>query len=190
MTVWLPRPVYWLARKLVPIPCVDVLPYRDSDAGPEVGLIRRIGADGSTPGWALVGGRVIMRESLEEAIVRHVESTLGDGLEIGAVDTSRPLHAAEYSPDGRPGGRIDPNKHAVALSYVLEIDGLITPIGEAVDFEWFPADAIPDQQAFAYSHGSVVAALIGTDARLHRRSSPDETERDATTATIEHVEQV
>lgn len=168
MTVFLPRPVYWLARLLLPIPCVDILPYRDSNSGPEVGLIRRLGADGSTPGWALIGGRVMMRESLEEAIIRHAESTLGDAVELGPVDTSRPLHAAEYSPDGRPGGRIDPNKHAVALSYVVAMEGAVTPMGEAIDFEWFPADAIPDQRAFAYSHGSVVAALVSADARLRR----------------------
>ena len=167
MTVWLPRPAYWLARQVLPIPCVDVLPYRSSDTGPKVGLIRRIGADRVTAGWALVGGRVMMRESLEEAIVRHLESTLGDALEIGAVDTSRPLHAAEYSPDGRPGGRVDPNKHAVALSYVLAIEGSVTPMGEAVDFEWFRTDAVPEQDAFVYSHGSVVTALISADVRLH-----------------------
>ena len=162
----LPRPVYWLARRLLPIPCVDVLAYRDVGSGPEVGLIRRVGADRRTVGWALVGGRVMRGESLEAAIVRHLVSTLGDAIEIGRVDTSRPLHAAEYAPDGRPGGRIDPSKHAVALSYVVEIGGPVSPMGEAVDFEWFPAGALPELKSFAYSHGGVVAALVEVDARL------------------------
>ena len=162
----LPRPVYWLARRLLPIPCVDVLAYRNVGSSPEVGLIRRVAADRRTVGWALVGGRVMRGESLEEAIARHLVSTLGDAIAIGAVDTSRPLHAAEYSPDGRPGGRIDPNKHAVALSYVVEIGGAVSPMGEAVGFKWFRAAELPERESFAYSHGGVVAALVQADARL------------------------
>ena len=165
MTGWLPRPAYWLARRALPIPCVDVLPMRQ---GPQVGLISRTGADGRTAGWALVGGRVLRRESLHDAIERHLRSTLGPAIRIGAVDAARPLLAAEYSPDGRPGGRIDPRKHAIALSYVVAIDGEPQPRGEATGFEWFGVDALPPEEAFAYSHGGVVAALIEADERLRR----------------------
>ena len=166
MTGWLPRPAYWLARQAMPIPCVDVLPIREGDGAPQVGLIRRAGADGRTAGWALVGGRVLRRESLGDAIARHLHSTLGPAIGVGPVDAARPIYAAEYSPDGRPGGRVDPHKHAIALSYVVPIDGEPQPRGEATGFEWFGVDAVPPEEAFAFSHGGVVAALIDADERL------------------------
>jgi hypothetical protein len=72
---------------------------------------------------------------------------------LGAVDASRPPYVAEYSPDGRPGGRIDPSKHAIALSYGVPVDGEPQPQGEATGFEWFALDAIPSDDAFAFSHG-------------------------------------
>jgi ADP-ribose pyrophosphatase YjhB (NUDIX family) len=165
---WLPRPAYWLARQALPIPCVDVLPIREGNGAPQVGLIRRIGPGGRNGGWALVGGRVLRLESLEEAIARHLRSTLGPAIRIGQVDAARPLYAAEYSPDGRPGGRIDPHKHAIALSYVVPIDGEPKPRGEATGFQWFGLDALPPDDAFAFSHGGVVAALIEADERLRR----------------------
>ena len=166
MSAWLPRPVYWLARKLLPIACVDALVTRETPDGREIGLIRRVGADDRTTGWALVGGRVRRGESLAAALDRHLRSSLGDVSRVGRLDTSHPLHVAEYSPDGRFGGRVDPNKHAVALAYVVDVTGTITFSGEAVAFEWFPVTTTPPEADFAFSHGSVVAALLRADPRL------------------------
>ena len=150
---------------MLPIPCVDVLPYRDVGAGPEIELISRRGSN-ATVGWALVGGRVMRNECLSEAIARHLVSTLGEAIGFERVDTSHPLHAAEYSPDVRLSGRIDRNKHAIALAYVVAISGEVAPREEALDFEWFPPTAIPPQRSFAYAQRDVVVALLRTDARF------------------------
>ena len=182
MTVHLPRPVYWLARKLVPIACVDILPYRNTGpSGPEVCLIERKGADGRTPGWALVGGRVMLRESLEQAMTRHLESTLGAAITIGPVDSAHPLHAAEYSPDGRPAGRIDPNKHAIALSYVIEIGGETEPRGEADDLRWFAADSLPPRRP-SRSRTAVWSPLWCAGTGACRRPAPAATSPEAASA--------
>jgi ADP-ribose pyrophosphatase YjhB (NUDIX family) len=139
------------------------VPFREVDARREVGLIRRTDADGSKVGWSLVGGRVLLRESLDEAVRRHVASTLGGTVQVGPVDTARPLHAAEYSPDGRF-GRTDPSKHAVAMTYLVQITGVVSPGGEALDFRWFGADEIPPEEDFAYTHGEVLTAVLARSA--------------------------
>lgn len=169
MSAWLPRPAYWLARRALPIACVDVLVLREGDAGPEVGLIRRVGGDGATEGWALVGGRVLRGESLVDAVDRHLVSTLGDVTRSGPLDPTRPVHVAEYSPDGRVGGRVDPAKHAIALAYVAAVTGTVEPRGEARGFAWFGIGATPPDEAYAFAHGGVVAELVRRDARLAPR---------------------
>jgi ADP-ribose pyrophosphatase YjhB (NUDIX family) len=154
---------YALVRASVPLPCVDLLPWRSAAGGVEVGLITRLTERGE-PGYALVGGRVRHDETLAAALNRHVTETLGDGVAIGAVDTSLPLGVYEYFPDGR-NGLVDPTKHAIALTYAAPLSGSPRPGGEASAFDWFPADALPPENAFGFGHGHVVRGVL---SRLRR----------------------
>lgn len=156
---WLTDEDYAWARGRLPIACVDVLVFRDAPSGRELGLIVREAAAGRR-GYALIGGRVLHGELLREALERHVALTLGDHVRLGPVDPSRPLGAFEYFPDGRD-GLVDPDKHAVALTYAALLEGTPEARGEAVGFEWFAPDRVPAVDEFLFGHGRVVRQLLG-----------------------------
>ena len=74
---WLPESAWRLVQSLVPIACVDIVCIQDAGAVPKtVGLIRR-----HTPyqgeRWGLVGGRILLNESLTQAVERQLQITLG-----------------------------------------------------------------------------------------------------------------
>jgi ADP-ribose pyrophosphatase YjhB (NUDIX family) len=138
----LPRPAFGLTSKLVPVPCVDILPYRIGDGLAEVGLIRREDAEGRRV-WNLVGGGVHRQESLAAAAARHLKSTLGADITWEPTDFSRPEMVGEYFPAAGTGARHDPRKHAIGLSYTLALAGQVSPRGEALGFRWFPEAEIP-----------------------------------------------
>jgi 8-oxo-dGTP pyrophosphatase MutT (NUDIX family) len=155
----LPAPLYALVRRLVPIACVDALPYRRSDRGIEIGLIRRLDADDSREVWNLVGGRVRYGETLADALTRHLRDALGAAAVWTLPDTERPPVAAQYFPHARLPMRRDPRKHAIALAYPVAVSGSIRPEGEALDFRWFDADALPDPDAVGFDQGDVIRCL-------------------------------
>jgi ADP-ribose pyrophosphatase YjhB (NUDIX family) len=149
-------------RRLVPIACVDALPYQETANGTLIGLIRRVSADGKRQGWNLVGGRVRYREALSEALDRHLRDTLGADARWEPPDVEHPVSVAEYFPDKRPGARHDPRKHAVALGYVVKLTGSITPTGEALDFRWFPANELPPDAEIGFDQANVVSGLANS----------------------------
>jgi ADP-ribose pyrophosphatase YjhB (NUDIX family) len=156
-------------RRLSPIPCVDVLPYRewtnaDGQQIREVGLIRRRvprKEGGWTEGWALVGGRVYYNESLKDAIDRHVVDTLDTTVTWDAsIDSHRyPTTVGEYFPSLRPGEAFDPRQHSIALSYVVDLGGPPRAVGEALEFRWFALDEIPGAD-IGFNQWTVVKRLL------------------------------
>jgi len=158
--VTLPGPLYAAVRRLVPIACVDALPYRERDGAIEIGLIRRRLADGRGTGWNLVGGAVRRGEPLADALARHLRATLGPGAAWTLPDTERPVLAAEYFPRPEPPRRRDPRKHAIALSYLVAVAGDVTAAGEALEFRWFAPDARPADAEVGFDQGDVIAALV------------------------------
>lgn len=157
---YLPRPVYALLKRAIPIACVDVLPFRRSAGIVEVGLILRQGERRGRVGWALVGGRVQYEETLRHALERHLSDTLGPTAAWSVPDMEAPLHAAEYFPAPSVGQRHDPRQHAVALGYVAYIAGEVDPRGEALDFRWFTVDALPPEDQIVFGQVSVVRVLV------------------------------
>lgn len=138
----LPRPLYALVTRLIPVPCIDVAPFRRHNGVVQIGLIRRLG-DQRTTVWALIGGGVLREEALRDAAARHIRSTLGQGVRWKEPDFDYPATVGEYFPRPREGAAYDRRKHAVALTYVVELDGEPEPQGEALDFDWFDQDALP-----------------------------------------------
>ncbi|MCH0556884.1 MULTISPECIES: DUF4916 domain-containing protein [Streptomyces] len=156
---WIPDAEYAAIRARVPIVCVDLLPVTRSPVR-KVGLIRRDTYDGGQ-GWCLVGGAIILDESIGEALARHLRTTLGprfhffqETLSLGSV--------AEYFRDRRPQALHDPRKHAVALSHVAECAGVPQPTGEALDFRWFRVDALPSAREFGFGQDRVVSKLLSS----------------------------
>src|SRR5690348_3534196 len=124
-------------QRQLPIACVDLMPIRFSQSQPRrveaIGLIQR-----STPHqgerWCLVGGRLRYSESLGEGLTRQVHETLGPDAQISPTPaaTLQPLYVAQYLPHGASGENPDeyqrgdgwdPRKHAIGLTYALELVG-------------------------------------------------------------------
>jgi ADP-ribose pyrophosphatase YjhB (NUDIX family) len=156
---WLTDDDWRWAREHLPILCVDVLPWRDSRGGREVGLIVRTRERGG-PALTLIGGRVLHGETLAAAVRRHVAETLGERVTIELPDPARPLDAFEYFPDARQAPFVDPDKHAVAVTYAARLIGEPRAGGEAERFEWHPMAALPPTERFAFGQGEVVRRLV------------------------------
>jgi ADP-ribose pyrophosphatase YjhB (NUDIX family) len=123
-----------------PIVCIDILPIQrsPSDKINRIGLIKRHPPHEGDK-WCTVGGRLLFGESLQDGIWRQLRDTLGSDIQIARGLDIQPLYVAQYSPslEAAEGfDAVDPRKHAVALTYLLEIEGVIAPQNEALDFKW------------------------------------------------------
>lgn len=143
---------------MVPIVCVDLLPWREENNVVKLGLIRRLTPTGGS-GYALVGGRVRRGEELGDAIRRHLADSLGTSIDYQPPEVEQPATIGQYFPQRRRGYPWDPRKHAVALSYTVEVSGIPKPRGEALGFEWFAPDAIPAGRDFGFGQDIVVKRL-------------------------------
>jgi ADP-ribose pyrophosphatase YjhB (NUDIX family) len=166
----LPQPAFVFTSKLVPVPCIDILPYRIGGTSVEIGLIEREDADGKRV-WNLVGGGVHRQESLAAAVTRHIEATLGPDVTWERVDFSRPEMVGEYFPAPNAEGGHDPRKHAIALSYALPVTGRVSPRGEALDFRWFSEAAIPFGKV-GFGQEYVIRGLLPCSPPPADRKSP------------------
>jgi len=141
MNNWLSDDEWEHIQTLVPILCVDILPIRlnENRELDSIGLILR-----ETPlqgdRWCLVGGRVLYRETILEAIHRQLTHTLGSNISYDSDADRQPDYVAQYAPQTVTVAgfdAVDPRKHAVGLTYCIEISGQINPQFEAKDFKWF-----------------------------------------------------
>jgi ADP-ribose pyrophosphatase YjhB (NUDIX family) len=155
--------IYARIQELVPIACIDALPYRRSINGYEVCLIRRAVPAGGL-GWTLIGGGVYRGETLGEALARHLRGTLGPDVRWDDPDYDRPDAVGQYFP-ARQGFPVDPRKHAIALTYLVEMTGQPVAEGEAEDFGWFDPRALPQSTEVGFGQGRVLGVLI---SRLSR----------------------
>lgn len=163
---FLPAEEYARIRASVPLACVDALPFRRPPAGgAEVLLIRRTQRSERT-GWALVGGRILIDESIAEAARRHLRETLGGGVEIAERSWRVPDEVAEYR-RGIPheddaDGTYDPAQHSVALNYLVELGGEPELGGEALESRWFPLDGLPERGEVVFGQHSLIARLAAS----------------------------
>lgn len=67
-TCHIPKPLYWLCRKILPIVSVDIVIFRNS----QVLLLKRA-IPPSLEHWALPGGRVFRNETLSNALKRKLK---------------------------------------------------------------------------------------------------------------------
>lgn len=137
---FLPASLWADIQQHVPIVCVDVLPMRNDRT--EYGLILRETADEGQK-LCLVGGRILRNETVAEAVSRQLLTTLGPDISFDPGDDPQPAYVAQYFPEPRPDHSWDSRKHAVALTFVIDIAGSITPREEALDFVWRPVQEPP-----------------------------------------------
>lgn len=127
-------------RRKLPILYVDIVPVRLDAYGTisEVGLMLRADGSGRIV-RSIVSGRVLIHETLREAIIRHVEKDLGPVALPKVPATLTPFTIAEYFPTPGQSPFVDPRQHAVSLAYIVPMDGDCAPQSDALEMTWFDA---------------------------------------------------
>lgn len=144
---WLSDDDLALARERLPVVYVDAVPVRVDDRGQvvAVGLLLRALPDGSIS-RAVVSGRVLYGERVRDAVLRHVEKDLGPMALPQLPPSPQPFTVVEYFPSPEVTGFHDPRQHAVALAFVVPIDGDCAPASDALDLAWVsPLEAVSRQ---------------------------------------------
>lgn len=159
-----PEPDGWLSdaelrhvRSELPIVYVNALPVRINATGQvtEVGLLLR--ADDGAMSRALVAGRVLRHETLRDALVRNLEKDLGMAAFPRVPVSPTPFTVAEYFPTPGFGTFHDSRQHAVALAYVVPVEGDCEPQQNALDIAWLtPEEAAADDIAAEMTGGQHV----------------------------------
>ncbi|ATG54481.1 DUF4916 domain-containing protein [Brachybacterium ginsengisoli] len=130
-------------RRRLPIPYVDIVPVRTDVDGSveEVGLLLRASGAGRIV-RAIVSGRVLVHETIREAIARHIDKDLGPMAMPRIPVSPVPFTVAEYFPT--PGVSLfhDPRQHAISMAYVVPIDGETAPQEDALELTWFGIDEL------------------------------------------------
>jgi ADP-ribose pyrophosphatase YjhB (NUDIX family) len=158
---WLEAEQVETITSLTPILCVDILPVRDNNGDFEAGLIARTDYEGGET-YAMVGGRVLRTETLDEAVTRQIRETLGDSVTWeGNFNDKMPDSLLQYFPEQREGefGR-DPTKHSVALTWLVEINGEVETGGEATEFRWFNVEKLPPKSLIGFGHWIMIEKLL------------------------------
>lgn len=125
-------------RRWLPIPYVDIVPVRTDVDGSiaEIGLLLRASGEGRIM-RTIVSGRVLVHETLREAIARHVEKDLGP-MALPRIPVSPvPFTVAEYFPTPGLSAFTDPRQHAISLAYIVPVDGETAPQEDALELSWF-----------------------------------------------------
>jgi hypothetical protein len=149
---WLDESMWDMIQGAVPIVCVDLVPVRRRtlSEGHEVGLIRRHTPFAGKIAWCQVGGRVHRGETIRDSLLRHLHGTLS-GVRVDLPSDPQPGYVMQWFPvlpPSEPAAGVwyglDPRRHAVALSFGVEIGGDPIPVpgGEAMEFSWFAAEEL------------------------------------------------
>lgn len=129
------------ARERLPMLYVDAVPVQVDASGAvlRVGLLLRAMPDGSIS-RAIVSGRVLYKERVRDALLRHLEKDLGP-LAMPRVPASpQPFTIVEYFPDVSVTGYHDPRQHAVSLGFIVPCAGECAPSQGALEFTWLTPD--------------------------------------------------
>ena len=154
-TGWLDREQLESIRANIPLVYVDAVPVRVDDLGrvTHVGLLLRQAADG-TLSRMVVTGRVMYGERVRDALLRHLEKDLGPVALPRIPPEVAPFTVVEYFPDPTVTGFHDPRQHAVALAYVVPVDGDCEPTQSAIDLAWLtPEEATSEAVLAEFSGG-------------------------------------
>ncbi|WP_067975881.1 NUDIX hydrolase family protein [Nocardiopsis trehalosi] len=167
---WLSREELDAARERLPILYVNAVPVRVDDSGAvtKVGLLLRVGPDGSIS-RALVSGRVLYHERVRDALMRHLEKDLGPVALPRIPASPQPFTIAEYFPTPGVTPFHDPRQHAVSLAYIVPVAGDCQPRQDALDLVWFtPEEAVgPDVQVeMAGGQGALLRQALAHVGRL------------------------
>ncbi|MDJ0317942.1 MULTISPECIES: NUDIX hydrolase family protein [Arthrobacter] len=161
---WLSEEDLHEARNRLPMVYVEAVPVRLDPLGyvNEIGLLLQADEQGSMV-RTLVSGRVLYRETIRAALIRHIEKDLGP-LAFPQLPVSPvPFTVAEYLPSPSQTGFTDERQHAVALVYVIPVTGDCEPRQDALELTWMTPEEVlsPGVQAeFFGGRGALVRQAI------------------------------
>ena len=158
---WLSDEDLSTGRGTWPILYVEAIPVRIDATGriTAVGLLLRARPDG-TLSRAVVAGRVMYKERIRDALIRNLEKDLGPVALPRLPVSISPFTIVEYFPDPTVTGFHDPRQHAVALAYVVPVDGDCVPTQSAIDLAWLTPEEATSE--------AVLAEFTGGQDRLIR----------------------
>jgi hypothetical protein len=143
---------------------VEAVPVRLDPLGfvNEVGTLLQADEDGAMI-RSLVSGRVIYRETIRAALLRHMEKDLGPlafpQLPISPV----PFTVAEYFPAPSQTGFTDERQHAVSLAYVIPVTGECEPRQDALELTWMTPEEVLSpgvQLEFSGGRGALIRQAL------------------------------
>ena len=161
---WLSEEELEAARQRLPMVYVEAIPVRLDDMGyvSEIGLLYTTDEQGHFA-RTFVSGRVMHRETIRAALMRHLEKDLGP-LALPSLPASPvPFTVAEYFPAPSQTGLTDDRQHAVALAYVVPVRGDCSPRQDALELTWMtPDEALSEtvQAEFTGGRGNIVKAAL------------------------------
>ncbi|OMH32256.1 NUDIX hydrolase family protein [Tersicoccus sp. Bi-70] len=152
------------ARQRLPMVYVEALPVRVDTLGyvTEIGLLLTASDEGEMV-RTFVSGRVLYRESIRAALLRHLEKDLGPFALPQIPPSPVPFTVAEYFPSPSPSPYTDDRQHAVALAYVVPVTGECTPRQDALQLSWLtPDECLSDgvQAEFVGGRGNLVRQAL------------------------------
>lgn len=134
---WLNEADLYEARRRLPMVYVEAVPVRLDALGyvTEVGMLYTADDDGYFY-RTVVSGRVLYRETIRAALIRHIEKDLGS-LALPQLPASPvPFTVAEYFPYPSETGLVDDRQHAVSLAYIVPVNGECSPRQDALELSW------------------------------------------------------
>lgn len=152
------------ARRRLPMVYVQAVPVQLDPLGcvTDVGLLLQPNQAGELE-RTLVSGRVMYRETIRAALLRHLEKDLGPLAMPQLPASTTPFSVTEYFPHPSETGFTDERQHAVALNYVVAVRGDCSPRADALQLSWLtPDEALSaDVQAeFAGGRGRLVEQAL------------------------------
>lgn len=148
---WLGDEMWTAVQRAVPIACVDVVAVRQDREGRRIGLIQRVTPFDDRILWCQIGGRIQLGETVRDAVLRHLHEALS-GVTADLPADPQPSYVMQWFPaplpmDGVAHG-LDPRRHAVALSFLVEVVGEPMPVpgGEAIAFAWLAPHEVRERQ--------------------------------------------
>ena len=143
----------------MPLIFPNALRVDDLGAATAVGLLLRIGEDGQVK-QALVSGRVLYRERVRPALLRHLEKDLGPLALPRIPPAPQPFTVAEYFPTPGVTPFHDPRQYAVSLAHVVPVEGYCAPQQDALELTWFtPLEAREPAVLAELMHGQSTLLL-------------------------------
>ncbi|MFJ3958831.1 DUF4916 domain-containing protein [Arthrobacter sp. NPDC090010] len=161
---WLSDEDLYEARNRLPMVYVEAVPVRLDPLGLviEVGTLLQGDAEGNMA-RSLVSGRVLYRETIRAALLRHLEKDLGN-LALPLLPPSPvPFTVAEYFPAPSQTGFTDDRQHAVSLVYLVPVTGECSPRQDALELTWMSPEEMlsPEvQQEFDGGRGHLVRQAL------------------------------